>query len=306
MAGVGLLFSGQGAQYPGMGKSLYETSTAARDVLDRLQARRGDLLELCFDGSAADLAKTENTQPAVYAVDLAAAFALEEAGLRADAVAGFSLGELAALAYAGYVTPEQGFDLVQMRSAFMAQAASERPGTMLAVLRMANEEVEALCEGRELYPANYNCPGQLVVSGTVSEIEYLKEKVREAGGRSVPVAVSGGFHSPLMAGAARSMEEALENIDFRTPRMPLYSNVTGERYGEDAARLLRDQIDHPVRWEALIHNMVRQGIDGFAEAGPGRTLGGFSVRIAPGIPVYSVDSAESLEKWKEGQTHVER
>ncbi|MDD4445797.1 MAG: ACP S-malonyltransferase, partial [Eubacteriales bacterium] len=185
MAGIGFLFSGQGAQYTGMGKALYEYSPAARDVLDRLNEQRSDLLDLCFNGSAEDLSKTENTQPAVYAVDLAAAAAAKEAGMQPSAAAGFSLGELAALAFAGYYTPEEGFGLVQKRASFMADAAAKNPGAMLAVLRMENEAVEALCLGRTLYPVNYNCPGQLVVAGSPEDIQYLQEKIKEAKGRSI-------------------------------------------------------------------------------------------------------------------------
>jgi|LSQX01.3.fsa_nt_gb [acyl-carrier-protein] S-malonyltransferase len=306
MAGIAFLFSGQGAQYTGMGKALYEYSPAARDVLDRLNARRRDLLELCFTGSAEDLSKTENTQPAVYAVDLAAAAAAKEAGIQPSAAAGFSLGELAALAFAGYYTPEEGFDLVRKRASFMADAAAKIPGAMLVVLRMENEAVETLCRGRTLYPVNYNCPGQLVVSGAPEDIQYLQEKIKEAKGRSVPLPVSGGFHSPLMEEAAARMEVELKQVIFRDPLIPVYANDTGQVYGDNAADHLSNQINHPVRWEDSIRNMIRRGIDCFVEAGPGKTLSGFVTRIAPEVRVISVDSPEDLEKWKEEQGYVER
>jgi len=304
MAGVGLLFSGQGAQYTGMGQSLYESSPAARALFDRLEACRSGLLDLCFNGSAEELARTENTQPSVYAVDLAAAAALEEAGLHADAVAGFSLGELAALAFAGYVTPEQGFELVQRRAALMAEAAQRHPGAMLAVMRMENEAVESLCAGKMLYPVNYNCPGQLVVAGPKEDIEQLQVAVKQAGGRSIPLAVSGGFHSPFMAEAAQAMGEVYEATAFGMPGITLYSNVTGRPYGQDVAALLQQQIDHPVQWEAIMRNMCASGIDCFVEAGPGKVLAGFVARTVPDARAFSVDSFESLKKWKEERCHV--
>ncbi|MDD2296033.1 MAG: ACP S-malonyltransferase [Eubacteriales bacterium] len=306
MAGIGFLFSGQGAQYTGMGKALYEYSPAARDVLDRLNEQRSDLLDLCFNGSAEDLSKTENTQPAVYAVDLAAAAAAKEAGMQPSAAAGFSLGELAALAFAGYYTPEEGFGLVQKRASFMADAAAKKPGAMLAVLRMENEAVEALCLGRTLYPVNYNCPGQLVVAGSPEDIQYLQEKIKEAKGRSIPLPVSGGFHSPFMDEAAAKMEAELKQVVFRDPLIPVYANDTGKIYGKNAAEHLTNQINHPVLWEDSIRNMICRGIDCFVEAGPGKALSGFVSRIAPEARVISVDSAEGLEKWKEEQGYVER
>ena len=306
MAGIGFLFSGQGAQYAGMGKALYEYSPAARDILDRLNERRTDLLELCFNGSTEELAKTENTQPAVYAVDLAAAAAAREAGMEASAAAGFSLGELAALAFAGYYTPEEGFDLVAKRASFMAAAAAKNPGAMLAVLRMENEAVEALCLERKLYPVNYNCPGQLVVAGSPEDIRYLQEKIREEKGRSILLPVSGGFHSPFMDEAAEKMESELKQVVFQNPRIPVYANETGQLYGKNAAEHLKNQINHPVRWEEIVRHMVEQGIDCFVEAGPGKALSGFVSRIAPEVRVISVDSTEGLKKWKEEQGYVQR
>lgn len=306
MAGIAFLFSGQGAQYPGMGKALYAYSPAARDILDRLNARRGDLLELCFDGTAEELSRTENTQPAVYAVDLAAAAAAGEAGMTPNAAAGFSLGELAALAYAGYYSAEAGFDLVCRRAALMAEAAAKNPGAMLAVLRMETETVEALCQGRTLYPVNYNCPGQLVVAGSPEDIEYLQEAVKEAKGRSILLPVSGGFHSPFMNEAATRMKEELAKMDFQEPRFPVYSNFTGQRYEGNPADLLMNQINHPVRWETIIRSMAGQGIDCFVEAGPGKTLSGFVSRIAPDARILSVDSLSGLEQWKEEQKNAER
>lgn len=306
MAGIGYLFSGQGAQYTGMGKALYEYSPAARTIFDRLNRRRPDLLDLCFSGSAEELARTENTQPAVYAVDLAAAAAAAEAGMRPAAAAGFSLGELAALAFAGYCTPEEGFDLVTKRACYMAEAAAKNPGAMLAVLRMENEAVEALCLGRKLYPVNYNCPGQLVVAGSPEDILSLQEKIKEEKGRSLLLPVSGGFHSPLMDEAAQKMEAELERVIFQEPLMPLYSNYTGQVYGADPAEHLKKQINHPVRWEQIVRHMIGQGLDCFVEAGPGKALSGFVGRISPEVRVVSADTPEGLEKWKEEHRNVER
>lgn len=301
MVKIGLLFSGQGAQYCGMGRSLYDYNPAARAMLDRLDAMHGDLLRLIFEGSAEELAMTENTQPAVFAVSLAAAEAVRELGLRPAAVAGFSLGELTALTYAGCMTPEQGFELVRKRASFMASAASKRPGAMLAVLRMSEEEVEALCEGYELYPANYNSPEQIVVSGSEADIADLHGRVREAGGRSMRLAVSGAFHSPLMGEAARELGEVLKHSLLKLPEIPVYGNVTGRPYESDIAGLLKRQVDHPVRWETTVRNMLDAGIHRFVETGPGRVLAGLVGRIDPEARSWSIESPEMLDRWREEQ-----
>ena len=174
-------------------KSFIKKSPAAKSLFDDLESVYPGLISLCFKATSDELKITTNTQPAVYSVDLAAAAAVVEEGILPCCVAGFSLGELAAVTFSGMLTPQQGLLLVQKRAALMAAAAEKNPGAMLAVLRMENEQVEEFCKNHQLYPVNYNCPGQLVVAGSEAGIEYLQEKVKSAGGRSIKLAVSGGF-----------------------------------------------------------------------------------------------------------------
>ena len=296
---VVFLFSGQGAQYSGMGEDLYKNSSAAKDILDSLDEIRPGLIDLCFHATHEELKLTINTQPAVYAIDLAAAAAITQEGISPCCVAGFSLGELAAVAFSKTFTAQQGLLLVQKRAALMATAAEKNPGAMLAVLRMENEKVEELCSGHELYPVNYNCPRQLVVAGSESEIEYLQGKIKHVGGRSIKLAVSGGFHSPFMDEAAQGFALELKDVEFQPSPLPVYSNVTGEIYKGNAAELLTNQINHPVRWEKTIREMDKAGVDCFIELGPGKVLSGLVAKILPKTPVFNVETSEDIKRIKE-------
>jgi [acyl-carrier-protein] S-malonyltransferase len=304
MARIAFLFSGQGAQYTGMGKELYDNSPAAKALLDQLEKNQPGLLKLCFQGTAEELKLTVNTQPAVYAVDLAAAAATVESGITPVAVAGFSLGELAAVTFSGIMSLADGFGLIQKRAGLMARAAEKNPGAMLAVLRMENEKVEELCSGKALYPVNYNCPGQLVVAGSESDIVYLEQKIKEAAGRSIRLAVSGGFHSPFMDEAAKGLAELTKGMDFKAPAVPVYSNLTGQPYGEDVSDYLSGQINHPVLWEKTIRQMSQDGVDCFIELGPGKVLSGLVSKIIPQAAVYHVETSKDLEIIREELKNV--
>lgn len=297
MGNTAIVFSGQGAQYSGMGRELYEFSPAARNVFDLAEKIRPGITQMCFSGSDEDLKKTENTQPCLFCVDLAAASALEEAGVRADMLAGFSLGEFAALAFSGAIGYEDCFKLV-IRRAELMQKSSERANTgMAAVLKLSDDEVIALCgEFENIYPVNFNCEGQVVVSGLKDELALFIPRVKEAGGRALPLNVSGAFHSPFMADAADAFAAELASFEIGQPRCAIYANVSAQRYGSDAHDLLTRQMRSPVLWRRSVENMIADGADTFIEAGPGKTLSGFVSRISGNVRVFNVEDCESLKK----------
>lgn len=296
MGKIAFVFPGQGAQHPGMGQSLYETYPAAKAVMDRCEAIRPGTLEQCFSGTLEALTETVNTQPCMLAVELGAAAALEEMGVKADFAAGFSLGEIAALACAGAASVEDAFALVCRRAELMQKAAEAVDSAMAAVLKLPNEQVEALAAPYEhVWPVNYNCPGQVTVAGFADELKAFLADVKAAGGRGVPLKVRGGFHSPLMEPAAQGLSQVLEGVSLTAPRIPLYSNFTGLPY--EAASLkenLASQVSHPVRWEAAVRHMIAQGADTFLELGPGKTLSGLIGRIDSGVRAFPVETAEEL------------
>ncbi len=297
MPKVAFVFPGQGAQYRGMGRDLFLNSTEAAEVFRRIDAIRPGTSAQCFDGSEEELARTDNTQPCLFAVELAAAAALTAAGIMPEMTAGFSLGEIAALTYSGGVSLEDGFRLVTLRGRLMREDAEKSEGAMAAVLKLEAEAVESLCSKYpHVYPVNYNCPGQISVSGLKEELETFVSDVKAAGGRAVMLRVRGGFHSPLMLEAAESFGEALKQAAFKKPAITLYSDYTALPYSDDFVGLLSRQISGPVRWQALIENMIREGIDTFIEAGPGKTLCGLISKINGSVRTLHAEDMISLEE----------
>ncbi len=296
MGKVAFVFAGQGAQYSGMGKELCEKSPAAQAVFDVADKLRPGTREQCFAAPVEELSITKNTQPCLYCVDLAAARALEEAGVRPDYVAGFSLGEIAALTFAGIFEDRQGFGFVCKRGEAMQKAGEENPGAMAAVLKLTNQQVEELCQGFEkVWPVNYNCPGQLVCAGETSQIDAFCQKVGEAGGRAKKLAVSGGFHSPFMESASDALREVLEGEELREPKVPVYANFHAKPYTLGSAKeLLVQQVKNPVRWQETVEALSALGVDTFIECGPGKTLSGLIRKTVKDATVLNVQDGESL------------
>ncbi len=297
MAKIAFVFSGQGAQHPGMGEDLYNSYESVRALFDGAEERRPGTLAQMFSGDAGTLRATENTQPCLYLADLAPALVLSEAGVVPSGVAGFSLGELPALAFAGAISHADGFLLTSRRGVIMGEATRERATAMAAVVKLENSAVEAICrEFSEVYPVNYNCPGQLVVAGAAEEMEAFSEKVKDAGGRALPLAVAGGFHSPFMNGAAEKFADVIRQTEFGAPTIPVYANYTGEPYELPVSKTLSQQMNHPVLWEKTVRRMASDGFDTFIETGVGTTLSKLIMKTLPGVKVYSAETKESCER----------
>ena len=280
MGKIAFVFAGQGAQYPGMGQELAQCSPAAAQVFQQLDALRPGTSQQCFSGTEAELKETRNTQPCMFAVELAAAAALEEKGLRADLAAGFSLGEIGALAYTGAVDLETGFHLVCRRGELMQQAAEAQPTAMAAVLKL-NER------WRPSAPSSRDLPRQLQLPRP--GLRGLRQGaagplLRRGEGRRRPGPApegGGGFHSPFMASAAQGFAQVLADCQVGQPKLPLYSNKTGAVYDGDPKELLAQQIVSPVRWETIVRNMIAAGADTFIDWAPARPSAASSRRPTP-------------------------
>ncbi|MBQ8935053.1 MAG: ACP S-malonyltransferase [Oscillospiraceae bacterium] len=297
MKKIAFVFSGQGAQYPGMGQTLADASSAAKTVFDLCDRIRPGTSTQCFTGTKEELTVTSNTQPDMFAVEVAAAAALVEAGITPDALAGFSVGEIGALAFSGALSVADSFRLVCRRGELMQEASDAADTGMTAVVKLSPAQVEALAaQFDQVYPVNYNSPAQTVCAGLSSSMDGFKAAVKEAGGRAIPLRVAGAFHSPFMASAAQGLTEELKKYTFTAPKYTLYSNVTGKPYEgvETYADMLSRQVISPVRWQGIVEDLIANGVDTFIEVGPGNTLTGLIGKIDPNVKTYNVDSADSL------------
>jgi [acyl-carrier-protein] S-malonyltransferase len=300
MTKIAFMFPGQGSFEPGMGRDVAEAIPEAMAVFDAGSAASGlDLKRLCFEGSAEELVETEVQQPALVATSLAFNAALRARGLNPDFVVGHSVGEFAALAAAQSLGEAEAIGLVRERGLAMAAAVKERPGSMAAILGLADEVVESLCRKIVgVWPANYNCPGQIVVSGEDKAVdECCEEAEREGAKRAIKLRVSGAFHSPLVARAADRLRPAIDRVHFSDPRAAFMSTVTAKL--EEAQRyrtLLIDQLTAPVKFTQAARELIEQGVTTFVEVGPGNVLSGLLKRIDRSVNTVSVNDLKSLDE----------
>lgn len=284
------VFPGQGAQFSGMGKEIYESSATAKELFDKADEILGfKLTEIMFNGSADELKQTKVTQPAVFLHSVALAKVM---GIKPDAVAGHSLGEFSALVAAEAISFEDGLRLVAKRAMAMQQCCEQHPGAMAAILGLEDEVVEEICSKSEgiVVAANYNCPGQLVISGASEAIDTTCAELKQAGARrALRLPVGGAFHSPLMEAARAELEQAIEQTEFKTPICPIYQNVDAKPHTcpEDIKANLITQLTSPVRWTQTVKAMIADGVGEFTELGPGNVLQGLIKKVSTEVVAES-------------------
>ena len=303
MSKIAFIFPGQGAQAAGMGKDFYEQSATAREVFDKASKLLGfSMPELCFEPNDR-LDITEYTQAAMVTTSIAMMKVLmEETGIRPDVAAGLSLGEYCALYAAGVMSADDAITTVRQRGILMQEAVPVGVGAMAAVLAMAAEKIEEVLKDiPDVWIANYNCPGQIVISGKKEAVELACEKLKEAGAkRTVMLNVSGPFHSGMLAEAGEKLGEFLENVEISDPQIPYVANVTAQYVTEadEVKPLLIRQVSSSVRWQQSVEYMIADGVDRFVEIGPGKTLAGFVKKISRDVTVKKIEKLDDLEKLK--------
>lgn len=291
------VFPGQGAQYPGMAKDIYDSSHEARELLERANEILGfRITDIMFEGTDEDLKATKVTQPAIFLHSVVLAKCLK--GFTPDMVAGHSLGEFSALAAAGAMSFEDALKLVEIRADEMQKCCDKIPGTMAAVIALSDETIESICSSIEgiVIPANYNCDGQVVISGELSAVEAACKAMKEAGAkRALPLIVGGAFHSPLMEPARAALAEGINSTKIVEPVCPIYQNVTGlpTKDPDTIRENLLKQLTSPVRWTQSVRNMLSDGADYFLEIGPGKVLQGLVKRIA-GEKEITIESISTI------------
>ncbi|EEX52334.1 [acyl-carrier-protein] S-malonyltransferase [Prevotella sp. oral taxon 472 str. F0295] len=291
------VFPGQGAQFAGMGKDLYDSKPLAKELFDKANDILGySITDIMFNGTDEQLKETKITQPAVFLHSVISALCLGDEFTPAM-VAGHSLGEFSALVAAGALSFEDGLRLVYARAMAMQKACEVAPGTMAAIVGLDDETVEKICQqvsttGNVVVAANYNCPGQLVISGNIDAVNQACELLKEAGAkRALPLKVGGAFHSPLMQPAKDELQTAIENTTFTEPKCPVYQNVDGQPHTapEEIKKNLIAQLTSSVRWTSSVQNMIKDGANDFTECGPGKALQGMIGRIDKDVTAHGIE-----------------
>jgi len=309
---IAFIFSGQGSQFEGMGKDLYDEFSVVKDLFDEAAKIKPDLKEICFNSPKEKLSITKNTQPAMFVFEMAIAKLLEHAGLSPDCVAGFSLGEVAALTFAGAMDIDEGLLYTMFRADAMDKCASENPGKMAAILKLESNIVDAACRKlKDCWAVNFNCPGQTVISGCEISVKAAIEDFTSMNGKAIMLSVSGAFHSPFMKNATREVAGYLESKNIGELNIPVYINSTGKSSsGSGLKQIMAEQISSPVLWSKTIENMISDGVRTFVEIGPGKVLTGLIKKIDADVNTLNIQDVksfnESLKILKEKKEELNR